>query len=133
MPLTCECDYGDDDEYAWYYTPPTDYATLGTRRRCRCSSCNELIDVGAVVAEFSRYRYAKDDVEEKIHDYNEIYLATYYLCERCADLWFSFRELGFECVSPGENMLELAKDYAATYGPKANPPPDQPGEGQRGD
>lgn len=37
-------------------------------------------------------------------------------CLRCADLYFSFEDLGFECVSPYENMVELAKQYAETYG-----------------
>jgi hypothetical protein len=33
-------------------------------------------------------------------------------CEVCADLFFSLRELGFECVAPDENMRELVLEYA---------------------
>jgi len=34
-----------------------------------------------------------------------------FLCEECADLYFSLSELGF-CVMPYENQKELVKEYA---------------------
>lgn len=109
MPLTCSCNSGYDD-YDWYYRSPDDYYTLQTSRRKRCSSCKVLIDKGAIVTEFERFRIASCDIEEDIYGTcGEIELASYYLCETCADLWFSLYELGFKCVSPDENMRELAK------------------------
>ena len=118
MPLTCECDlYGD---YEWFYERPQDYGTLQTKVRVRCTSCNDLIDLGAVVAVFACYRFPKSDLEENIYggEDAEIQLADKRICERCADLYFSFEELGFACVSPTENMMELAKEYADVYGPR---------------
>jgi len=58
-------------------------------------------------------------VEERIvGEGNEIYLADVYLCETCADLFFSLQDLGFSCVLPDEDMRELVKEYAETYGAK---------------
>lgn len=111
MPLTCACDSGDDCR--WYYDPPDDYWVFKGPRRKRCSSCQELIAVGTTVAVFGRWRPPADDVECRIYgEDGEIKLAPMYLCERCADLYFSFCDLGYGCVSPDENMLELAKEYA---------------------
>lgn len=112
MPLSCYC---DSDDCSWYYRAPDDYEKfLETKRRKRCSSCNDLIAHGEMVARFNCNRPAKDDVELRIYgdDPEAIPMADKWLCERCADLYFSFVELGFDCVAPDENMLELAKDYA---------------------
>lgn len=111
MPLTCSCpDYIDAD---WFWHEPEDYTILGTRRRKRCQSCNELIDVGATCLEFPRTRDVLSDVEEKIFGAGAeaVPLASWWHCERCADLWFSLSELGF-CVDPGEDMRGLVKEYA---------------------
>lgn len=115
MPLSCSCDYPDICE--WYYTDPDDYTVMsGTGRRKRCSSCGELIALGSITARFRRWRNPRSDIEESIYS-DEVPLASMYLCERCADLYFSFVELGFECVGPWENMLELAHEYAEEYVP----------------
>ena len=112
MPLTCSCDY--DDDPAWYVWNPNDYSEMPAfKRRRRCASCGELIDAGAVVAEFTRSRYARTYVEEEIYgDGPTVPMATQYLCEECADLYFSLVELGFTCVMPDENMRELVREYA---------------------
>ncbi len=111
MPLSCDCD--NDGDYDWFYIVPRDYSTLATKRRKRCSSCKKLIDIGAVIAEFDCYRPPKDDVEDRIYgEDGEIPIASKYLCEPCADLWYSFRELGFDCIDPTENMNNLARQYA---------------------
>jgi len=44
-------------------------------------------------------------------------MAPKWLCERCADLYFSFLELGYECVQPEEDMTELSADYADLHRP----------------
>jgi len=111
MPLSCSCDNEDAD---WYYVRPEDYRTYPVaKRRKKCSSCGELIKGGSVCTEFERYRFYKTDIEEKIYgDDGEIWIASMWMCERCSDLYFSFSEVGYDCVEPWENMLELAKDYA---------------------
>ncbi len=113
MPLSCSC---YDSDYSWCFTSPDDYSELSTSRRKRCCSCRELISVGAVVAEFSVTRATKTWVEEEIYgEDGEIEIASKYLCEKCADLYFSFQDLGFSCVSPDENMVDLAKQYHRDY------------------
>ena len=117
MPLSCSCDY--DDDYAWYAWPPNNYTTMQKRtRRARCSSCGSLIEHGATVAEFTRTRGPRCDYE--VYRFGEdceaITLASWYLCETCADLYFSLDELGYKCILPGENIRDLVREYAALRG-----------------
>lgn len=107
MPLTCSCQDADDAEWWWF--APEDYSILSTPKGRRCKSCNTLISVGATVAAFQRERHSQEDVEYRVYG-DDFPLATWYLCETCADLYFSLSELGF-CVSPDENMLELCREY----------------------
>ena len=113
MTLSCDCSEGDDDERIY---PDDDYSTLDAARRRRCISCNELIDIGAIVLKFFRDRDSRSDVEESIHG-DEVPLATQHHCERCADIYFSLDALGF-CLYLSEDMRDVAKEYAAVYGPK---------------
>jgi len=116
--LSCSCDFGPGD-CDWYYVHPHDYAVLQTKRRRRCASCRELINVGDTITAFERWRDVRDDVEESIYgDDGQVPLASMYHCERCADLYFSLYELGFECISPNEDVRELVKEYAREYGPR---------------
>jgi len=50
-------------------------------------------------------------------DDEAIVLASHWLCEECSDLWFSLYELGFQCVTPNENVRDLVRQYAELYGP----------------
>ena len=117
MSLSCSCDSGDD--YDWYYTHPSDYSMLTTKRGRRCSSCKSMVKVDTITAEFERTRYFKTDIEERIYgDGADVPMPSLFLCEECADLYFNLMELGFECVSPEDNMRELVNEYAETYGPE---------------
>jgi hypothetical protein len=115
MPLSCSCDY--DGGVAWHYYPPGDYTPArasGARRRC--SSCKTLIQYCEPTAVFECSRPAQSDIEEMIYgEGEEIPIADKRLCERCADLYFSFVELGYECIAPDENMIDLAKEYGETH------------------
>ena len=115
MSLSCSCDY---DDFAWYYRAADDYSTLSTKRRRRCSSCQSLIDIGATVMEFTRTREALSDIEEKIYGSGNdaVNLASWYMCEECADLYFSLCDLGFDCVSLDDNMHDVVREYHETYG-----------------
>lgn len=119
MPLTCGCDYEPDPGDTCWYTPDgySRAPTLG--RRQRCTSCGRLIVPGSVTASFPRFKIPESDIEERIHG-DQIPRAPAVICEECADLYFSFQDLGFECVSPFESMRDLAKEYAGTYGPKVS-------------
>jgi len=111
MPLSCSCNFDEPEYWIW---SPDDYSTMPARkRRYRCS-CGKLLNAGETVTRFERTRDSRTDIEIAIYGEGEtaITLAPKYLCERCSDLYFSLDELGFECVDPNENMLELVKQYA---------------------
>jgi len=111
MPLTCSCNW-DPEPGDECWEDPEDYETLQTKRRQRCCSCNVLIDVGSIVAKTRRYRIPSGDIECAIYgEGGEIGLADKFLCEGCADLFFSLKELGF-CNWAGENQKELVAEYA---------------------
>lgn len=114
MSLYCGC-YEYDGE-GWAYDIPNGYTPLDTTRRKRCCSCHDLIDLGATAARFARFRYPKDDIEARIMgDEAEIYMAAWWMCERCADLFFSLEELGF-CIDISTDMRDAVKEYAELYG-----------------
>ena len=116
MGLSCFC---DNDYYEWYFTDPADvanapvYGPLSTKRCRRCCSCKERIAVGDTSVRFERFRYAEwGTFEGRIYgEGNEVPMTPWFMCERCADLYYSLTELGF-CVSIGESMLSLAREYA---------------------
>jgi len=117
MSLSCTCDYYED--YDWWYIPPNDYRIFKARRRKRCSSCHELIEMGESIARFQIARPTKYELEDNIFgEDGEVPMADKLFCEKCADLYFSLSELGFSCIAPTENMYELAKEYHKTYGRK---------------
>ena len=77
---------------------PDDYEPMSARRRQRCMSCGELIDVGATAARVLRVRIPESDIECRIYgEDGEIPITHKWLCERCADLYFSLGDLGY-CV-----------------------------------
>lgn len=121
-PLTC--DSGGDGDYAWYYMTPDDFTVFQGKKRRRCSSCNELIEIGALCLTFPRFRYPEEgSIEERIvGEGNEILLAAMYQCEKCGDQTMNLTALGF-CVSPDDNVFELLEEYAEEYGPKREATP----------
>lgn len=116
MSLSCYC--GDD--YDWYYTPADDYQKLDTKRSRKCVSCRDRIAVGATALRFECFGIAEPmSIKERIYgDGNEYPMPDKWMCERCADLYFSLYELGF-CINLGiDDMRDLVKEYAEVYGPK---------------
>lgn len=120
MSLSCSCDY-DGDEPDWYWWPPKYYTTYKKwqSRLCICKGCKNRVSYGDTVSEVTRSRPATEWEEERdiaSFDPDAITIASVYMCERCTDLFFSFQDLGFECVSPYEDMIGLAKEYHDMYG-----------------
>lgn len=115
MGLSCSCDTDWDGE-GWYYIEPSDYSELTTSKRKRCCSCSKLIDISSIVAVFQRYRGPKTLVEENIYgEDGEISIASWYMCEECADMYYSLADLGF-CIYLGDqSMRELTTEYASNY------------------
>ena len=112
--LTCGCDDYADGADGWFYYEPSDYSEFSEKRRKRCVSCKQLIDIGAICLKFSRARYAKNDIEERIYGEGcNIDMAPWYLCEKCGDLYYSLRELGF-CTDP-QDVIEDHKEYVTFW------------------
>ena len=101
----------------WWYWSPGGYteAPPGRRRR-RCCSCRELIAHGATVARFERARAPVTDAEADRSD--EVPLAPWWMCERCADVFFSLEDLGF-CLDLDHNVMRTLAEYQARYGTAA--------------
>lgn len=110
MPLSCWC--GDDENWTWFYQRPSGYTAYPILRRRKRCSCGVLIKPVEQAALFECSRLPVSDIEERIYgEGEEVPIADKWLCECCADLYFSFVELGY-CVGLDENMLELAEEYA---------------------
>lgn len=70
-----------------------------------------MIDKGATVIAFERYRLPRDEIEARIWgEGDHLPLATYYHCEACADQFFNLTALGY-CPSPEDNMPDLLNEY----------------------
>lgn len=114
MGLMCGCDFDAEPGMIFTYIPD-DYELMDAKKRQRCLSCNELIDVGAIAARVARVRIPQYEVECKIYgEDGEIPIADKWLCERCADICFSLSELGY-CVNPHDDMRELVREYAQSH------------------
>jgi hypothetical protein len=126
MSLSCSCDYDyDQDPGDWTYClcriDSYKFRPLETSRRVRCCSCKELIDIGSLVVRHRRHRYPYDDIESRIKigrdiedafcDPPTIRMSNHYQCERCGEIWLNLQALGFECLSPGENMPDALAEY----------------------
>ncbi len=110
MSLSCSCDF---DDFEWYFIVEEDYSELKTSRRKRCQSCGELISLGATVLKLDCCRKPTSDIEERIHG-DEVPLANRYLCEECADLYFSVKDMNI-CVTfdNDKSIREMLEDYQA--------------------
>ncbi len=118
MPLTCYCDWesGPGD---WMFYGVDDYAPLATKRGRSCSSCQGRIAVGDLCCRAPRMKIPLHEVELRIYgEEGEIPIAPLFMCERCSDLFWSLSDLGFECISPSEDMRQLVREYAEEYGPE---------------
>ncbi len=110
------CNFSDDGDCAWYFTPPNDISILASNKRKRCTSCKELISIGDASYKFERFRYAQNEIEDRIYgDGTEIPLASWYMCEKCGDQYMNLEALGF-CVDITENMFKLLEEYVEEYG-----------------
>ena len=104
--LTCSCDFDGGD---WYYYTPRDFGLFSQKRRKRCCSCAEFIEIGGQCVEFPRYRSPMSDIEEKIWG-DEVGLASWYMCEWCGEMYLNLAELGY-CMYLGDSMRENIEEY----------------------
>lgn len=118
--LSCSCDYDWDPEpgmwaYCWGHAR---FEPFNASRRKRCCSCDELIDIGALCIKHPRYRYPYSEIEAAIlgadPDMQEeppIRISDHIQCERCGEIWLNLTAVGYECLSPNENMPKALKEY----------------------
>ena len=124
MSLSCSCDYDYEfaaGEWSYFFSCAELQAPLNTMRRKRCVSCGKLIDIGSLCNIYPRYRYPWDEIESLIKcgralddvfgDEPTIKIAPHYHCERCGEIWMNLTDIGYECLSPSENMEESLKEY----------------------
>ena len=117
MSLSCSCQEWDGDGWAFYGA--TDFKKFEASRRKRCCSCKVLIDIGTDALEFERFRYPISQIEEDIYgNGGEITLASYWMCEKCGEIYLNLDDLGF-CVDITEKMSDLLKEYQEMTGFKA--------------
>lgn len=110
MGLSCSCHDWDGD--GWFWTCTNDFSVFKERRRKRCVSCKELIDIGAECVAFPRFRGPQTDIEERIFgEDGEIELATWYMCEKCGEQYLNLSALGYCVDLERDNMLDLLKEY----------------------
>ena len=106
--LSCSCVY-DDIDYSWYYYPPSGFSVFARKRRKRCCSCCQPVEVGAVCVSFARNRWPRSDIEEKIYG-DEVSLAPFFMCENCGEIYFNLSEIGY-CIPLGDDMRNLLSEY----------------------
>lgn len=134
MPLTCGCGYDFDFEPGdWYFEPvcieKIDFELFEGKKRKRCCSCNELIDIRSPCIRYSRYRYPYTEAEARITGYSSlessmndeasIKMPDLFHCEKCGEIWLNLYSVGFECLYPNENMLKMMEEYRELYQPPA--------------
>jgi len=126
MSLSCSCDYDyyfepGDKRFDSFSLDKIDFKPFVGLRRKRCCSCSELIEHRALCLEHTMCRYPYSDVEAKFNGYYDledalndqpvIRCASDYQCERCGEIWLNLQSLGYECLSPSENMETALKEY----------------------
>ena len=114
MTLSCGCDFDGDAEWYWNGAGSR---PLVAKRSARCRACKTIIKPGTEFWHMDRYRDPRTDLEERIYG-DEVPLATWHLCERCAGIYLSLEELGL-CLNPEESMDAQLAEYHRDY---AKPP-----------
>lgn len=115
MGLTCSCDY-DPEPGDKIWLEPKDYTPLATKQARKCCSCKAAIMPSELCAEVPRKKIPETDIEIRIYGEEGKPLAPAWLCERCADLCFSFIELGY-CAEPWADQRELLAEYVDMHAP----------------
>ncbi len=107
--LSCSCPDWEGEPGTWAFYKPVDFSIFNEKRRKRCSSCNELIDIGSNCLTFPRVRSAYTEIEERISG-EEILMAPLFMCEKCGEIYLNLAEAGY-CLIPTDEMTEALKEY----------------------
>lgn len=108
--LSCDCTFEPGDSDEWYHNAEHFQIFVGLgrtgKRRARCYSCKELIELYSQCSEFTRFRVPSSDIEERIYG-EEVQLASYFMCEKCSEIFFNLTELGF-CMNIYDGSMQTA-------------------------
>lgn len=93
----------------------------------KCQSCKKDINTGDLCISIERYRYPNDELEAKNTGYDDleeameneatIKMDDHYICEKCGEIFLNLQNVGFECLSPSENMPDALREYQIEYAP----------------
>lgn len=124
MSLSCSCDFDDwePEPGEWYYWSNNDkhldFEKYKELRGKRCCSCGDMVSYGDTCIKHLRHRYPHNDVEAAIlncdPDLNEeppIRMADHVHCEKCGEIYLNLVTLGYNCLSPSENMKNALSEY----------------------
>jgi hypothetical protein len=109
MSLSCICPEPGDDPGDWWYWSPNDFSLFDGKRRKRCVSCNELIDIGSSCLRFERERYPYTDVERRIRG-DAVSISPRYMCQNCGEIYLNLTEAGY-CLFLNYGMREYLAEY----------------------
>lgn len=109
MGLNCSCIEWDGEPGTWLFYPADDFIKLDSKRRKRCSSCGEFIEINSDCLVFPRDRAPYTDVEQRIMG-DEIPMAPLHMCERCGEIWLNLQAAGF-CLTPADDMRDALEKY----------------------
>jgi len=83
-----------------------------------------MISFGDICVEFPRARYPYNEIESRIAGVDwdcmeeaTIKISPVYQCEKCGEIYLNLNSVGFECISPCEDMAQLLRDYQIEYAP----------------
>lgn len=109
MSLSCSCPEWEGEEGTWAYFVPNDFSIFTGKRRKRCGSCNNLIEIGSKCLKFNRIRNPITEIEEKICG-EEISMPPLFMCEQCGEQYLNLDALGY-CISPIDCVPDLLNEY----------------------
>lgn len=109
MGLSCSCPEWDGDPDSWCWFEANDFEKFNAKKRKRCCSCKNLVDINTDVLKFYRMRSAKTEIEERICG-GEIWLAPLIMCEQCGEIYLNLQAIGY-CLTPTDDMRECLSEY----------------------
>jgi hypothetical protein len=110
--LSCSCGLDPDDSERWYAVEGwTSLMAQGAKRRRRCSSCKELIDINAECLMFSNRRMPNETEEDIFGEDAEIDMAPSWHCEKCGEIFEGLDDAGFCFYINKDNMVDAMKAY----------------------
>ncbi len=111
-----DCSYSDysiadlESHKQFLWNTPEDFSKLNTKRRRRCCSCEDLINIGADCLEFERVRQP-NYVETNIYGEDaEINIASWWMCGECGEIYLNLQNIGY-CLDIQTPMMQYMEEY----------------------